>query len=212
MPAVAAAGVKLAYIVLGIGAGSIVLLLGYLLAMDVIIGQNVHDAYAQIVGRHKISSEAGMLLDLGSLAADLAKIRDDPSFKLDSPRQVNDQKLIGTIQLLPALTQEQKSNLGRCAMAPSSPSIERAQLAEQCVSLIQSLQADILQAAGGVTDLQSASDMVAKLLDSRQSVHAFWLQAAQLILLNLLLPVLTALLGYIFGTQQERAANAAAQS
>jgi hypothetical protein len=44
MPAVAAAGVKLAYIVLGIGAGSIVLLLGDLLAMDVIIGQNVHDA------------------------------------------------------------------------------------------------------------------------------------------------------------------------
>jgi hypothetical protein len=38
--------------------------------------------------------------------------------------------------------------------------------------------------------------------DHRQAFRLFWLQAAQLVLLNLLLPLLTALLGYIFGSRE----------
>jgi hypothetical protein len=47
-----------------------------------------------------------------------------------------------------------------------------------------------------------AAESAQKIQDQRQSLHLFWIQAAQLILLNLLLPLLTALFGYIFGTQQ----------
>jgi len=39
----------------------------------------------------------------------------------------------------------------------------------------------------------------------RASFRAFWLSLTQMVLLNVLLPVLTALLGYVFGTTQGRA-------
>lgn len=38
----------------------------------------------------------------------------------------------------------------------------------------------------------------------RASFRSFWLSLTQMILLNVLLPVLTALLGYVFGTTQAR--------
>ena len=41
----------------------------------------------------------------------------------------------------------------------------------------------------------------------QQEFFTFWLDMVQRILINTLLPVLTALLGYIFGTQQVRAAQ-----
>jgi hypothetical protein len=40
--------------------------------------------------------------------------------------------------------------------------------------------------------------------EHHQAFRMFWLQAAQLILLNLFLPIIAALLGYIFGAQQPR--------
>ncbi len=56
--------------------------------------------------------------------------------------------------------------------------------------------------AGGRT----AIDTVAfRLLQAeRQSFREFWLRMVQMVLLNVLLPVLTALLGYVFGTQTTR--------
>lgn len=45
-------------------------------------------------------------------------------------------------------------------------------------------------------DLHELSRQIA---DAKQAQRTFWMQFAQMILLNLLLPVLTAILGYIFG-------------
>jgi len=36
-----------------------------------------------------------------------------------------------------------------------------------------------------------------------QKVRDFWIQIAQMVLINLLLPILTAILGYIFGKKEE---------
>ena len=41
-----------------------------------------------------------------------------------------------------------------------------------------------------------------KITADRTSFHEFWLKVLQVVLLNVLLPVLTALLGYVFGTRQ----------
>lgn len=78
------------------------------------------------------------------------------------------------------------------------------------------LYAEALQKAskdGGVTlDSDKLRALQAIANDARENLQRFrtaWLQAAQLILVNLLLPVLTALLGYIFGVQQGRASEAA---
>lgn len=45
-------------------------------------------------------------------------------------------------------------------------------------------------------DVQEMSRQIA---DAKQAQRAFWMQFSQMILLNLLLPVLTAILGYVFG-------------
>jgi len=44
---------------------------------------------------------------------------------------------------------------------------------------------------------------LSKDLETHQAAfHSFWVQMAQMVLLNLLLPLLTGLFGYIFGTRQ----------
>ena len=56
--------------------------------------------------------------------------------------------------------------------------------------------------SGDVERLRVLRELSKDAREFHQSFRAFWIQAAQLVLLNLLLPVLTALLGYIFGSQQ----------
>jgi hypothetical protein len=68
----------------------------------------------------------------------------------------------------------------------------------------------VFDAPGGhvsqtVIDGKLSIDTVTALMQQcetqRESFRKFWLQSIQMILLNMLLPVLTALLGYVFGTQ-----------
>ncbi len=48
--------------------------------------------------------------------------------------------------------------------------------------------------------LAKLSDLMAALESKHKSFRAFWFDTLQLILLNVLFPTLTALLGYVFGT------------
>jgi hypothetical protein len=57
----------------------------------------------------------------------------------------------------------------------------------------------------GIADAQIVVDFATKLNEQRQSFYNFWVHAAQLVLLNLLLPLLTVLFGYVFGTQHNNA-------
>ena len=61
----------------------------------------------------------------------------------------------------------------------------------------------------GAEQVRVLGDLAKQLGEQRAAFRAFWLQMAQLILLNLLLPLLTALMGYIFGATQ---ASSAARS
>lgn len=53
-------------------------------------------------------------------------------------------------------------------------------------------------------DLQ---DLARQIADAKQAQRTFWMQFAQMILLNLLLPVLTAILGYVFGANSASTAD-----
>lgn len=70
-------------------------------------------------------------------------------------------------------------------------------------ALVQNLQAQVAQlppdhpAQPGLR--QDLLEMNRQIVDARQQQRAFWMQFAQMILLNLLMPVLTAILGYVFG-------------
>ncbi len=55
---------------------------------------------------------------------------------------------------------------------------------------------------GSAEQMRVLSEAARQMGEQRVAFRTFWLQTAQLILLNLLLPLVTALLGYIFGTNQ----------
>ncbi len=50
----------------------------------------------------------------------------------------------------------------------------------------------------------AVKEMIDRLDAERKAFREFWLQFAQMALLNLLLPVLTAILGYVFGSREGR--------
>ena len=57
-------------------------------------------------------------------------------------------------------------------------------------------------AASSPEALQHATELVGKLSDARKSARDFWMGLVQLLLLNIFLPVLTSILGYVFGTSK----------
>lgn len=60
-------------------------------------------------------------------------------------------------------------------------------------------------AASSPETLEKANQLIGRLNDARRASRDFWTAIGQLLLLNLLLPVLTAILGYIFGTMKSDA-------
>jgi hypothetical protein len=63
------------------------------------------------------------------------------------------------------------------------------------------------RAASGPDALKQANDLMTRLAESRRASRDFWTAFSQFLLLNLLLPVLTAILGYVFGTMRKDTDN-----
>ena len=57
-------------------------------------------------------------------------------------------------------------------------------------------------AASSPETLKEANDLARRLADARRSSREHWTGVTQILLLNLLLPVLTSILGYVFGTSR----------
>ena len=55
-------------------------------------------------------------------------------------------------------------------------------------------------ATGEPETLKHANELLARLAEIHRSSREFWLGYSQFLLMNLLLPVLTSVLGYVFGT------------
>ena len=102
---------------------------------------------------------------------------------------------------LPSVTSTQNDQIKACVPLPTDPATRVLKL-DRRLGVIESVRSAALDTAAGATNAQIAGESVNKINEQRQSLHLFWIQVAQLILLNLLLPLLTALFGYIFGTQQ----------
>jgi hypothetical protein len=71
-----------------------------------------------------------------------------------------------------------------------------------CAGILEEAGKKALAASPGLERIRLLTELSKQINDNRQSFHTSWIQEAQLILLNLLLPLLTGLFGYIFGTQQ----------
>ena len=195
-----AAGVSLARIVLGIAGGGILILMLYLVWMDVSIAENVAGAYKQVLNPSRVGVEFYTLDRLEQFSADLNAARANPNQTMSKESAQKDQDVIKMLGDLPSLTSTQKAQLILCVPLPTDPS--RNEKLGQCIAVVDNVRQSALSAAASTTTAQMAADSAGKIQEQRQSLHQFWIQAAQLILLNLLLPLLTALFGYIFGTQQ----------
>jgi len=200
MPAVAAAGVSLAKIVLAIVASVILILMGYLVWMDFRIAADVAGAYRQALTPSRVGSEFFTLDRLERFTADLNAARANPKQTMSQESDQRGREAIKLLADLPSLTSTEKTQLSQCLPLPTDAS--RSDKLTQCVAIAENVRQAALTAAASTMSAQMAGESVGKIQDQRQSLHQFWIQVAQLILLNLLLPLLTALFGYIFGTQQ----------
>lgn len=203
MPAVTKAGITLAKAVLYITGGAIILLMLYLVWMDRSVAGDVADAYKQVLNPSRIGSEYYTVGRLEQFGSDLSAARADPKYNLSAEQTQRDREVVGLLEQLPSLGSPQRSQLDQCIPPPTDAT--RNDKLGQCIAVADSLRQAALSAAATAMTAQAAGESVGKIQEQRQSLHQFWIQAAQLILLNLLLPLLTALFGYIFGTQQARA-------
>ena len=71
----------------------------------------------------------------------------------------------------------------------------------QKISSKASLMIDV-KTPDNVELIKQANETLVLIKESRKSSRDFWISAMQLLLLNLFLPVLTAILGYIFGSRR----------
>jgi len=199
----AAAGVSLAKFVLWIATASIGLLLAYLLVMDLVVAWNVGSAYNQVLNTTRTGSELYTLDRIKRFEDGLTDLLKNPTKVMSSDDLQNATVIVEMLDQLPSLTSAQKAQLEHCSSPPPT-TIQPSRNGELsgCLEILTGTEQAALQAAASTASVQAAGESANKINEQRQAFHTFWIQAAQLILLNLLLPLLTALFGYIFGTQQ----------
>ena len=202
LPPTAAAGVVLAKIVLAITAGSIAAFILYLIFMDITVASDVNSAYQQVYSVGPMGAEFNMVQSIEAVSTDLNKAK-DPKFQLSADIIKKEEDIGASVAQLPSVLPAERSVLTTCAPPPTDQATRESAI-DQCLNLLAQLKEGLLAEASSVAHSQAAADAVNKIGEQRQSLHTFWIQAAQLVLLNLLLPLLTALFGYIFGTQQSQ--------
>jgi hypothetical protein len=171
-----------------------------LLIMDVMVAYDVHSAYERASSAGHSGSATDMQDRLKRLGDSLNDAQKNLA-KVMSPDDLRNARI--TLQMLsqvPGLTSADEEQLEDCLSPAASDSSRLVEL-NNCVDILAAIKGAALQAAANPTSSQLASDSANKIAEQRQAFHTFWIQAPQLILLNLLLPLLTALFSYIFGTQ-----------
>ena len=199
MPAVTAAGVKLAAYVLSILTLALVFFAIYVWSADRQFAAAVNLISKEIVAQTAIEGEFPSQDSIEKLAAIFRDAAKDPQLKFSDADQRDDQKLDASLARLGAVSEPQKSKLDGCVPPPTDAS--RATSLDACAAILDAAKSAKVVSVP-LDRVTLLIDYVKQLSDERQSFHTSWIQEAQLILLNLLLPLLTGLFGYIFGTQQ----------
>jgi hypothetical protein len=195
-------GFKLAKLMLLITSGSILLFVLYLFCMEWMIGSDVRGAYQKALNPDRVGAELLTVTEFEKWSADLGSARKNPASTWTTEALQNAQNTIKLINELPSVSEDKKARLKDCVPPPPASDTSRDSKIDSCIEILGGLRQAALAAVAATTDAKVAADSAGKIGEQRQSLHTFWVQAAQLVLLNLLLPLLTALFGYIFGTQQ----------
>jgi hypothetical protein len=206
MPPITAAGVKLTYVLLGILTGSIFLLFSYLVYTEHAGDAELLALYRNTMSADKVASEAVFASEIEHLTRTINAIKRDKTYAPDEAELSNASGLSNEVKLIEAMPVERRKTFIDCADLENFKQ-EKVD-ADTCLKSIADLGKDALASYSQQSMSKVSSEFLLKLNERHTSVHAFFLQVAQMLLLNLILPLLTALLGYIFGTQQASASGA----
>jgi len=204
---VTAAGIELAKIVLGMTAAAILLFLLYLGTMDWLIGADVRGPYEKLVNSSPLAAQLTAAARIDKFIEQINLARTAPTAPWSPEAEDNAQQVVRLIERVPNVPAEQLAQLRVCAKAIPGSDTSRDTTLQACATTLSGISRAAIENAVSATASQIVGEYVGKISEQRQTFHAFWLQGAQLILLNLLLPLLTALFGYIFGTQQSQRAS-----
>jgi hypothetical protein len=200
-PAGMTIGKKLTLWILCIVSGSILLLVLYLWCMDITAANDIRRNYGKDLNREDVTLY--LAVRLRNFADALSRAGSDPKFTVSDKTATDEKALVETLNQFPSLIDnDAKVKLDSCVATLSVPTTDRKTALQPCIDAINKVRSEGLTTAAAAFSFEMASEASSKILEQRQSLHEFWLKAAQLILLNLLLPVLTAALGYTFGHQQ----------
>jgi hypothetical protein len=121
-----------------------------------------------------------------------------------SERQIDALKPCANPPKTPAITSASTSAPGTTLVATGTTQQLRQPgvIAAACADLLDMIDSEAMSAATSLEKDKLLTDFAKDVDAQHQTFRTFFMQLAQMLLLNLLLPVLTALLGYIFGTQQ----------
>jgi hypothetical protein len=212
-------GLTLSQIVLGIVGGTIVILFVYLAWRDAGNDTAQNKFYAEAMSQISAGGNFPDTAAIEKWRGDIRLLASPPPAPGPTPRagmvappSMTDEDtrqarmVLGFLRQDKAISDEQAHALELCTGPTSMPSeaVARTAALKQCGDLLDTLDKQALGAAGNLEKDRLLVELTKQVEEHRQNFHAFVIQISQMILLNLLLPLLTALFGYMFGAQQAR--------
>lgn len=199
------AGVMLTKIVLGIISGVLLLLIGTLIYQEKNFSDLTTDAYRLAVGSIAITPAGNfqhvpfepILIALRAVEKDPTQSQARPSLKATADRLVTFRNSVTDGSAIEKLM----SDIQSLAQDAPGQSIDVTKLHDILVR-VEALSNSSVQSRDTAEQLKGRQDLLKAYLDATNATRDFWARIAQMILLNLLLPVLTALLGYVFASKQ----------
>ena len=191
------AGVTLSKIVLAIVSGTILMFGAYLITIEIMHRSTLAEAYRRVYSQVESGGETvnpnELRLYIARLRAEAGKAVSPSNGEIEAVRE-----FARNIYRANLVSEGQRSAVERCAGNLN------ANEAATCADTMETTLKASNGAAFSLDKVRAMTEFTKSVDDTHKSFHAFWLQVAQLILLNLLLPLLTGLFGYIFGTTQAR--------
>jgi len=194
LPALAAVGRELAIYtmaMIAVGAAIILILIGVSEYSGQSTAATALDRQAKAISSLSLQQPDP---ELRALAGLIARNAEDPRVILPSNATI----LLDRVSTSGIADIAQIKVLDQCKVPPADPKARTAAL-RACAETLTALTAADSAATQKIGFMTKMQDSVAT---DRAATRAFWMQVAQLVLINMLLPILTALLGYIFGTQR----------
>ena len=187
------AGVEIVKRVLLVTAGTIAVLFVLLVIVEINSSSRVAAIEQKIVAAIELNSRKALREDFDFVSTALNRTASEPA---DTQTVMRGRAAIQTLRNSGALTSDQATVLGECiAAVPPTTHCQPALTAARSLADTSRLDLEALRVF---------RDIAKDAREHQQSARTLWLQTAQFLLLNLFLPIITALLGYIFGSQRSK--------